>query len=739
MVFAVAGQLAYMLGTTLPISWPDYLLDNVLSHLVMAAAAALCLLRARLVPGARAAWNLLGISVLVWVVGAIAYDGLSHWAPQTSPGPPDIFWVAFYPVVYLALGMRIRERLRRVHAAGWLDGALGATAAGALAAAVLFGPVVAETGGSFATVAINLAYPLADLLLAGFLVLGIAADGWRASRSQLLVAASFGVLLVADTVYLFQASAGTFTENTLLDTGWSGAMVLIGLAAWQADRRSLAAPPRVRGWVALAAPSAFTVLAVGLLIYGNVRPVGPVAVVLATLTLLIGAVRTAWSFRAMQELALRRRQAVTDELTGLPNRRLLNDRLERAIAAREDDAQLTLLLIDLDGFKEVNDSLGHTAGDLLLRRIGPRLREALREHDLLGRLGGDEFGVLLDGADTDEALAVAARVHAALERPIDVEGLALMIDASIGVATCPDHGADAGALMQHADVAMYHAKASRSGCEVYTPERDASSRERLALLGRLRHAIDGGELVLHYQPKADLRAGGVIGVEALVRWEHPERGLLAPGEFLPIAEQTALMRPLTLWVLDTALADCRRWLDDGRTLSVAVNLALANLIDGGFPGEVAAALDRHGVPAALLQLEITENVVMTDPARVLEVLDALRALGVGLSLDDFGTGHSSFSHLRRLGVDEIKIDLSFVSEMVADPDAAAIVVCTVQLARALRLRTVAEGAEDAETWAALRRAGCDLAQGYFLSRPLPAEQFDAWLAARETVAAVQTS
>jgi diguanylate cyclase (GGDEF)-like protein len=599
--------------------------------------------------------------------------------------------------------------------------------------------VVAQTGGSIGTVIINLAYPLADLLLVGFLLLGLAADGWRASWSQLFVASSLAVLLVADTVFLFQISAGTFTENTLLDTGWSGAMLLLGLAAWQKDGRSRAATPRVLGWVAIAAPSAFTVLAVGLLIYGNVRAVGPVAVVLATITLLIGALRTAWSFRAMQELALRRRQAITDELTGLPNRRLLNDRLEQAIAEREDDGRLTLLLIDLDGFTEVNDSLGHTAGDLLLRQIGPRLREALRTEDVLGRLGGDEFGVLLNGLDTDAALAVAARVRAALERPIDVEGLALMIDASIGVATCPEHGADAGALMQHADVAMYHAKAAHTGCEVYTPERDASSRDRLALLGRLRHGIEDGELVLHYQPKADMRTGGVIGVEALVRWEHPELGLLAPADFLPAAEQTALMRPLTLWVLDTALADCRRWRDDGRPLGVAVNLALANLIDRGFPGVVAAALDRHGVPAALLQLEITENIVMADPGRVLEVLDALRALGVGLSLDDFGTGHSSLSHLRRLGVDEIKIDRSFVSEMVTDPDARAIVRCTVQLARALRLRMVAEGAEDAETWDALRRAGCDVIQGFYLSRPLPVQQLDAWLAAKETVAAVQTS
>jgi diguanylate cyclase (GGDEF)-like protein len=586
---------------------------------------------------------------------------------------------------------------------------------------------VAEyTGGSLAAVAINLAYPVADLLLLGFLAMLLAIEGWRLSRSRVLILAALVVLLVSDTVYLLLAASGTFSAGMLVDAGWPAVMLLLGIAAW--EDQGVRGRARVRPWVAMAAPSVFTLLAVGLVIYGNLRSIGAVALVLATLTLLLGVVRTALSFKAYQELALRRVQAVTDELTGLPNRRALYERIRRAIAGRPD-GQLTLLLIDLDGFKEVNDSLGHNAGDLLLREIGPRLRDALREEDLLARLGGDEFGVLIEDAGVDNAVAVASRVRTALERPLEVEGLELMVDASIGIAAYPEHGTDADALMQHADVAMYHAKVARTGCEVYTPERDASSRDRLGLLGGLRRAIDGGELVLHYQPKADLAGGDVVAVEALVRWQHPERGLLGPGEFLPAAEQTALMRPLTLRVLDVALADCRRWLDAGRTLSVAVNLAVANLIDRGFPAEVAAALDRHGVPAELLQLEITENVVMADPARALEVLDALRSLGVGLSLDDFGTGHSSLAYLRRLSVDEIKIDRSFVSEMVADPDAAAIVRHTIDLARSLRLRVVAEGAEDAETWAALESAGCDLGQGYFLSRPIPAAQLEAWLPA----------
>ena len=737
--FCLAGQAAYVLGVILQPPWMDLILDDIVSHLVMGAAAALCFLRARLGRRARGAWLALGLGVTGWNLGSLHLDLVLRFTGEMPPYPSaaDALWLSFYLAAYIALGVFARERARRVQRGAWLDGALGATAVAALAAAVLFEPDRAHTGGSFATVAVNLAYPLADLLLAGFLVLGLAAENWRPDRSRLLIAASLVLLLVCDSVWLIQVSEGTYVQGSPLTAGFPLAMMLLGLAAWQPAGRPRQ-DGRLPGWITMASPTVFTVLAIGLLIYGNARPLGALAVVLATVTLLLGAVRTAMTFRTVQELALRRRQAITDELTGLGNRRLLYDRLDRAIVDSRGHGPLALLLIDLDGFKEINDSLGHNTGDIVLRQIGPRLRDAIREGDLLARLGGDEFGVLLDGAGADEALTLAARVRKALERPIEIEGLELLVDASIGVATHPEHGDDAEALLQHADVAMYHAKAARTGCEVYTPARDASSRDRLALLGRLRHAIEDGELVVHYQPKADLRSGSVEAVEALVRWQHPERGLLVPGEFLPAAEQTALMRPLTLRVLDTALADCRRWLDDGRRLAVAVNLAVPNLLDRGFPAEVAAALERHRVPAALLQFEITENTVMADPARALEVIDALRALGLGLSLDDFGTGHSSLSYLRRLAVDEVKIDRSFVSEMVADADAAAIVRSTVDLGRSLRLRVVAEGAEDEATWRALQAAGCQVGQGYFLSRPMPAAALEAWLAARDTVAAVRS-
>jgi diguanylate cyclase (GGDEF)-like protein len=729
------GLLALLVAT---FAMPDSeFVDDVLQNSLYLGAAALCAARGVLVPHRRAAWLTLAAGMLSWTLGAVISDTvLASDATPPFPSAADAAYLAFYPAAYVALGLFLRSRVRRVLPVAWLDGVIGASAVAALAAAVVFEPVRESTGGSFAAVAVNLAYPLADLTLAAFLVVLFAFERWRPSREGWLLAIALAILTVADSIFLYRAATGLSGHVTLLSMTWPLAMTLIALAAWQSsDRRH---SPRVDGRRAMAVPTLFSLLGIGLLIYGNFVPLGVLATVLATAAVSASALRAGLSFRAVQQLAISRHQAVTDELTGLPNRRLLYDRLDAAtLGADKAGEPLAVLLIDLDGFKEVNDSLGHKAGDLLLRRIGPRLAEVTGATDTLARLGGDEFGVLLPGADATGAQAAAARLRAALDRPFEIEGLSLMVDASVGIAVHPEHGNDAETLLQHADVAMYQAKGARTGCEVYRPERDAHSRDRLGLAGGLRRAIDSGELVLHYQPKEDLRTGKVTGAEALVRWLHPERGLLAPGEFLPAAEHTALMRPLTLHVVDQALAQCRRWHDAGLDLTVAVNLAVANVIDRGFPDAVAELLERHGVAPNRLQLEITENVVMADPARGLEVLDRLRTIGVSLSLDDFGTGHSSLAYLTRLAVDELKIDRSFVWEMGSDAGAAAIVRTTVELARALGLRVVAEGAEDATTWEQLRKLGCDLSQGYHLSPPLPAIELESWLAARRMSAAVR--
>ncbi len=419
--------------------------------------------------------------------------------------------------------------------------------------------------------------------------------------------------------------------------------------------------------------------------------------------------------------------ALHDTLTGLPNRSLLHHEAERAIAAApRKERRVALLLLDLDRFKEINDTLGHHHGDLLLQMVGPRLSSVLREEDTVARLGGDEFVVLLpDAGDVAAAEAVADRLLAVLSESFVVDEVDLDVGCSIGIAVTPEHGADFESLLQHADVAMYAAKTGQLGRQTYDPAQDVNTPQRLALLGELRRGVEGGQLRVHYQPKADLGSGDVTGVEALVRWEHPTLGLLPPDEFIPLAEHTGLIRPLTLVVLDEALAQARRWADAGRQLDVAVNVSARCLLDLEFPTEVAAALLRHGVPAGKLKLEITESTVMVDPDRALLVLQQLADLGTTLSINDFGTGYSSMAYLQRLPVHELKIDRSFVSRL-SESTNAAIVASSIDLGRNLGLRVVAEGVEDLATWDRLGDLGCHSAQGYYLSRPVTAAEFDAW-------------
>ena len=425
-----------------------------------------------------------------------------------------------------------------------------------------------------------------------------------------------------------------------------------------------------------------------------------------------------------------RHLALHDPLTGLPNRALLQDRLGRELhAARSSHtaSPLALLLLDLDRFKEVNDAFGHHHGDLLLQQVAARLQRALRASDTLARLGGDEFAVLLPGEDEAAAVTTAGRIDAALDTPFVVEGHVLHVGCSIGIALCPAHGRDAETLLRRADVAMYVAKRAGGSYALYRPEQDEHTPDRLALIADLRRAIDAGELLLHYQPKADLLTRRPRGVEALVRWPHARHGLLGPGQFIPLAEQAGLMAPLTYWVLKEALGQCQAWHRAGLDLEIAVNLCAGMLHDPSLPGEIARLLQCHDLPPSCLRVEVTESTLMADVARSREVLAGLAGLGVGVSVDDYGTGYSSLAYLKRLPVDELKIDMSFVQQVVADESDAAIVASTINLGHSLGLRVVAEGVEDAATWTWLAEMGCDMAQGYDLSRPLPAATLEQWL------------
>ncbi len=432
-----------------------------------------------------------------------------------------------------------------------------------------------------------------------------------------------------------------------------------------------------------------------------------------------------------------RHEALHDSLTSLPNRAALEAAVADALDARLADGTaghrgLALLLMDLDGFKEVNDTLGHLHGDLLLIEVGRRLRATVPSDALVARLGGDEFAVLLPRAgDVESALEVARSVLSALEVPARVEDVRLEIGGSIGIALAPLHGREVGALLKAADVAMYAAKSGRRGVEVYRRDLDGNDPARLLLATQLREGLAGDELKVFAQPLVHLADGRVGGVELLVRWQHPEHGLMLPDSFIPIAEKTGLLRPLTTTVLGEGVAACARWLSAGRRLSVSVNLSPRSLLDPDLVQDVQALLALHGVPAELLVLEITEHGVISDLADTMSVLHALRALGVQLSVDDFGTGYSSLSYLSRLPVNEVKIDRAFVAALDDDSQAVAIVQSVVDLGQNLGLRVVAEGVETTHSWDLLADMGCDVAQGYLMARPMPLDAISAWLEACE--------
>jgi diguanylate cyclase (GGDEF)-like protein len=480
-------------------------------------------------------------------------------------------------------------------------------------------------------------------------------------------------------------------------------------------------PDNANTWsVVISAPSAAVVWwrSIGL---------APVAAALAALALLAFA---GLNLRANHR---RLRQASrTDALTGLPNRRFLSDRLMQALkAAERRGASCGVLLIDLDRFKEVNDTLGHHHGDLLLCAVAARLQGAFRGSDTVARLGGDEFAVLLpEVIDEAAALVLAQRCVTALDKPFMIEGIALNVEASIGLALAPQHGQDGNALFRAADVAMYEAKDRKSGVVVYDADADTNTPTRLALLGDLRHALQNDELYMHYQPKVDLTTDVIRGVEALVRWKHPTRGLIGPADFIPVAEGTGLILPITLLTLDKAIAQARQWLDLGTPLQVAVNLSPRCLLAPDFATAVGQQLHRHRLPAHLLRLEITEGAIMADPAKALAVLTMLQQAGVSLSIDDFGTGYSSMSYLKRLPVNELKIDRSFITDMLANVGDDTLVRSSIDLGHNLGLSVVAEGVEDEATLDALTALGCDVVQGYHLGKPMTPDDLNAWLTAR---------
>jgi diguanylate cyclase (GGDEF)-like protein len=706
----------------------DRLVTDWLQIALLAAAAAIAVTGARRAREDRRAWWCMALAICSWTLGQLVWVlAYRDVAEPPFPSLSDLLWTLPYPLYYVALVLLVRRRVRRFHKSWWLDGVIAVLAVSAIAAAMIFKPLREITGGSADVVAVTLAYPVADLVLLAMIAGVFAVTGWRPGRTWVVLGAGLALNSAADVIYAWQSSAGTFTEGTAVEAVWVVAALTVAAAPWQPA--AVATRLRLQGWRAIAAPLGFGTLMLALLASDFVHEISPLADGLAIAALAAVLLRTALTFRENLLLADSRRLAATDELTGLANRRGFYARADAALARSYAlGLPSALMLLDLDRFKELNDTLGHQAGDELLAHFAERLKLAVPEAEVLGRLGGDEFVLLLRaGANASDALEAADHLAATLEEPVALNGLLTHVSASIGIAISPEHGHGRSDLLRRADVAMYRAKARRSGVELYDPADDPHSLERLALVSELRRAFGQGQLVLHHQPKLDLASGEVTGVEALVRWQHPERGLLYPDVFIPLAERYGLARPLTLEVLDLALAARDSWARAGFDLQVAVNLTAADVLDARLPGDVSRRLDEWSVPPGALQLEITENTIMLDPGRTLDVLAQLSELGVGLSLDDFGTGYSSLAYLNVLPVQELKIDRSFVMAMTESPDDDVIVRSTALLGRNLGLGVVAEGVETAEHLERVKSYGCDVAQGYYLSRPVPSDELMRWL------------
>ena len=697
-------------------------LDGWLQGATYVTIAVLAALRPILVGADRRLWTWVAAALALRAAGFVVFLAyVREQQPPPYPSLADACWIAMTVALGVGLVQYAGAHVRRMTTTVALDAIVGALASAALALALLWGTLQALTAPGVPSDALgtNLAYPIADVALVLIVVATLAAFAWHPPAGTWLLAFAVVGWVVNDSVFLYQATAGTFRPGSLLAALSIVTTALIALAAWWPEPDVVDARPR---WLpGLVLPATFALTCLGVLVAASVFDVPFAAVLLATAGLVVALVRTILTFRDVRAMAEVRREARTDELTGVANRRAFNERLERALRRRDPDRPLALLIVDLDDFKDVNDTLGHHHGDELLSLVAPRLEIALRAEDLLARIGGDEFAVLLDGANADLAAMVAERLGAGIRRPFPVAGRDLPVEASIGIAVFPDHATDPTDLLRCADLAMYDAKASNDRYRFFRAEHHRGTRERLETIDRLRLALVNDELELHYQPQVDLRTGEVTGVEALVRWRHPDAGLLGPAKFLPQAESGGLMPELSLSVLDMALGQLARWRSAGHDITMAVNLSVTNLLDLDVPGQVSVLLAAHGVPGNRLVLELTEDLFMADPARGERVIRRLLDADVRIVVDDYGTGYSSLGYLRDLrDIAGLKLDRSFVTTLDSDPRARAIVASTIGLAQALGLELVAEGVETEHVRDELAALGCEQAQGYLFCRPCPA-------------------
>ena len=668
----------------------------------------------------------LAVGVALWAVGSAVLNAGGELTGRSFPEPGEGFFLASYTgfAIFLLLDT---PRRTRVSSTVWLETLLVCCSAMSLVGFLLLSPLGAAIGADGFSLFLALLYPVLGIVLAVVVLAQVQLRQRTASRRTLGLAGGFLLLALADSTFVLNASTTTtYVSNVALELAWGASFaLLVGSASRpRLDAVRRGAPSQSRHLLLVAAAAvAIVILTLRPADAGNLYETLP-----AVITLLASGTRMSVALREARGAVEARHLAVTDDLTALPNRRAVLHRLERDFAGQRSAA---LLLLDLDGFKDINDSLGHGAGDRVLEQVAARLQGQVSTSSMVARLGGDEFALVLAVDDELSALRTAHAVREALLTPLAVDGLVLSVRCSVGVAM-KSEATDASDLLRQADVAMYEAKGTRAGALVYDRSTDEFSRSRLRQSEDLRRGITGEQLELWYQPQIDAATERVTTVEALVRWRHPELGLLSPVAFLPDARRSGLMPALTELVMHTVINDAKRWHREGAQFTVAFNCAPPELLGGSFLDKLFLAVARAGLPPERLLVEVTEDSFVADPEHARVSLQRLRSHGIQAAIDDYGTGFSSLAYLRDLPVQELKMDRSFVSTILTDARSRTIVDSTLQMAHAMGLRLVAEGVEDSATAAELVAIGVDVLQGYHISRPMPSGQVSTWVTQWET-------
>jgi len=775
-----AGELALALVTML---WSGWLLwgsgtpsTQTVSNVGLTAVPFLvtiaCLFRGlRLSGSLRRFWVLLGASCAAWGTGQAIWTlyetGLGREVP--FPSWADAGYLAAVPLAVAALlvlpaAQQSMAGLLRIV----LDGVMVAFALFCTSWILVLGPLFAAGGDNLLSTILSLAYPVGDVVTITMLIFALlrARQGGDASRQPLyLIGLGLTGIALADSGFVYLTSQTSYTSGSFIDIGWFAGFAVLFVAARRPERAvaPTEAEHGLRFVSSLWVPYTPVVIMAMTVLFQHLR--GEVLDGTATFTAMgvlllivlrqvltlrenLGLLRTLEERVEIRTTELRRKeadqrrlqeelahQAFHDSLTGLANRALLKDRVEHAlIRVQRRRRPLAVLFLDLDRFKAINDSFGHASGDALLIAVSTRLKDCLRAEDTVARLGGDEFAVLVENlASEAEVRIVADRVREAFRDPIVIDGRELAVAASIGIAISEAGDETADDLLRNADLAMYRAKGAGGGTRQYIPEMHAGMIERLELESDLRHALARDQLYLVYQPIVDLQTGRLSGAEALLRWQHPTRGVVSPAEFIPVAESSGMIVPIGEWVLRQACRDARRWdqIPGGEALSVSVNLSGRQLQTSELPSMVPQALLEAGLAPGRLTLEMTESVLIDRTEETLAMLHELRRIGVKLAIDDFGTGYSSLSYLHRFPVDIVKVDRSFIESLTGEADETSLVGSIIRIGQGMRVTTVAEGIEDATQLEALQRLGCDRGQGYHFARPMSAADFEAHIAERE--------